>query len=163
MQALTANYSTRAEIQRDQYLITTVGAPQTDRFRSPSLFILTDNRFQQEFRLNNRIFSLCEEFAELENNWDGDGALRPSSEALKNINYVANVLESTGYPIHNAAPGPNGEIMIDLRNKLGTRSVELIFYPSRMVVVFFHESQEPFQEIFQFDNLPNVLEWLNKY
>ncbi len=162
MQALTANYSTRGEIQRDQYLIATVSAPQTDRFRSSSLFILTDNRFHEEFRLNNRVFGLCEEFAELENNWDGDGALRPSSEALKNVYYIANVLESTGHLIYNAAPGPNGEIMIDLRNGLVNRSVELIFYPSRMVVVFFHESQAPFQEIFQFDNLPNVLDWLNK-
>ncbi|MEP0711639.1 MAG: hypothetical protein ABJ333_10985 [Algoriphagus sp.] len=163
MHTLIANYSTPSEFQRDQYLTATVPTAFTiDRFRSSSLSVFADGPHTQELRLNNRIFKLLEEFSELEDNWDEDEANAPSKIALSNAHFVVQLLTSIGQPIFNTAPGPTGEIMLDIRDIANSKSVELIFYPSRSVAVYFPENGRPFQRDFQADNLPEVLRWLNQ-
>ncbi len=161
MQALIASYSTPAEIQSYPYMSATVRTIQSEQFKSPSLFLLTEDRYHEEVRLNTRVLGLLAEFSELDNNWDEDGALAPDPGALDRTAFIAQVLENIGQPIYNAAPGPNGEILLDLRDTASGKSVELIFFPQRTVAVFFPAKALPFQKDFRSENyLPGVLEWL---
>lgn len=163
MNTLIANYSTPTEFQRDPFLTATVPtAFSVDRFRSSSLSVFAVGQYPQELRLNNRIFNLLEEFSELEDNWDEDEGRAPSITALSNAQYFVQLLSSIGQNIFNSAPGPNGEIMLDIRDINTNRSVELIFYPSRSVAVFFPENGRPFQRDFQSGSLPDILRWLNQ-
>ncbi|MEB2782683.1 hypothetical protein U3A58_20005 [Algoriphagus sp. C2-6-M1] len=162
MQTLIANYSTPAEFQRDQYLTATVHTTaRIDRFKSPSLSIFADNQIPQELRLNNRIFNLLEEFSDLRDNWDEDGAIAPTKNILEQVYFIVQVLTSVGQNIFTTAPGPNGEIMIDIRG-VNNKSVELIFYQNRSIAVYFPENGKPTQEDFQAQDLPAVLRWLNQ-
>lgn len=116
----------------------------------------------REFGLNARIHKLLEEFTSLEDNWDEDEALAPHPLALNNAEFLTTLLEKHGQPIFHAAPGPNGEILLDLRDKAKTKSVEIIFYHNRTTVVYFPASGTPAQEQFELQNLPMILEWLNE-
>jgi len=114
------------------------------------------------YSLNSRIMSLLDEYSRLEDNWDDDGGLAPRANNIRRAKYLTDLMERYGQSIYHAAPGPEGEIMLDLRNKTKTRSVEIIFYPDREVVVFFPDTDRPFQEVFTDDKMPEILRWLNK-
>ncbi|MBL0911653.1 MAG: hypothetical protein IBJ09_04715 [Bacteroidia bacterium] len=118
--------------------------------------------FSNPYALNSRIIELLNAYSELKNNWDEDGALAPSPTAVQRARFLASLLERHGHPIFHAAPGPDGEIMLDIRNKTKKRSVEIIFYPNREVVVFFPDTEQPYQEVFADDKMPEILQWLNK-
>lgn len=114
-----------------------------------------------EFGLNVRIHKLLEEFSSLTDNWDEDGALAPDTSVLKRAESLTTLLEKHGQPIFHTAPGPNGEVVLDIRNKAKSRSVEIIFYNTRTTVVYFPSEGSPYQEPFDIQNLPKILEWLN--
>lgn len=162
MQALTANYlPSSIDSKKEQFILSSFGISLREKFSSPSLFVIIDTPYHNIPKLNDRIFDLLEEFTFLENNWDEEDALSPDSVAVSNATYIAQYLERGGQLIYNAAPGPNSEVMLDLRNIDGTRSVELIFYANRSIAVFYPETGKPYQENFSFEELPSVLEWLN--
>lgn len=118
--------------------------------------------FHSEQRMNQRILNLLKEYSQLQENWDDDGAMIPDANALNNAQFLAHLLENHGQAIFHAAPGPNGEIMLDLRNSRKTKSLEIIFYPQKAVSVFFSAEGKPIQEQFDFQNLPKLLQWLNQ-
>lgn len=112
--------------------------------------------------LNSRILKLLEEFSLLKDNWDEDDALAPKLEVIDNAKYLTKLLEKHGQPIYHTAPGPNGEIMLDIRNRFNKQSLEVIIYKNRTVVVIFPERGSPVQSDFDFTQLPDLLSWLNK-
>jgi len=116
----------------------------------------------QQIGLNSRIHKLLNEFSQLQNNWDEDDAIAPSGKVIQIARYITNLLEKHGQSIFHAAPGPNGEIMLDIRNKQKNRSLEIILYLNRCVAVAFPETGRPFQKEFDFNDLPNHLAWLNR-
>lgn len=111
--------------------------------------------------INQRIYRLLKEYAMLEFNWDEDSALAPDTEALKWALYLTSLLERAGQPIYHAAPGPNGEVMLDIRNDRNKRAIEIIFYPDRSTIIFFPANDRPEQKPFNSGRLPEYLEWLN--
>jgi hypothetical protein len=113
------------------------------------------------FGLNGRIHKLLADFGYLRNNWDEDDALAPSKEALRQAEFLTGILEKHGQPIFHAAPGPNGEVMLDIRNKDKSKSVEILFYQNRTTVVFYPSKGSPYQDAFDFQALPEILVWLN--
>lgn len=111
--------------------------------------------------LNRRIHKLLEEFSTLEYNWDDEDALAPAPEALSQGELLTKILDNHSQLIFHAAPGPNGEVMLDLRSKDKTKSVEIIFYHNRSSIVYYPGEGNPFQEEFNFQALPDILVWLN--
>lgn len=111
--------------------------------------------------LNYRILSLLSDFKNLPDNWDNDGSLSPHPNSISAALYLYLVLEKSGQKIYHAAPGAEGEIMIDLRNEENKRSLELIFYPKRSIYVTFSDDDTPKQGHYSFQLLPDLLEWLN--
>lgn len=163
MQALTANfYRPSLDSQIEHFTLSSFGTSPREKYSSPSLFVFFDTPFNHILRLNGRIFDLLEEFKFLEDNWDEEGAMAPDSIAVLQTTYISQWLEKGGQSIYNVAPGPNGEVMLDLRNIKGTRSVELIFYSNKSISVFYPETDIPRQENFSNEELPAILEWLNR-
>jgi hypothetical protein len=112
--------------------------------------------------LNSRIFSLLAEFEQLPAGWDEDDAAKPDVLALHTAWYISLILEKSGQKIFHVAPGSQGEILIDLRNLNGERSIEVILYPqNRFVYVTFSSNSPSRQGQFEINLLPELLEWLN--
>lgn len=117
--------------------------------------------FDQRAGLNHRIRKLLDEYSELEDNWDEDGAARPNQNSIQKAKFLTSLLEKHGQSIFHTAPGPNGEIMLDIRNSRKTKSLEIILYSNRSVVVYFPEAAPPVQNDFQIDQLSEHLKWVN--
>jgi hypothetical protein len=136
----------------------------TDEIRGghSSTLVHWDARREKPFSINTRVEKLIQEYAQLQENWDGDGALGISGEVVRQAKRLVRLLQTHSQPIFHAAPGPNGEIMLDLRNHQIQRSAEIIFYPNQAVIVFFADNEQARQEGFDFNKLPGILEWLNQ-
>lgn len=113
------------------------------------------------FCTNHRILELLDEFELLDANWDQDEAMKPSFKAIENARFITQLLGKHGQQVYHAAPGPNGEIMLEIRNKRKSRSLELVFYNNRSVAVKFSEEYQPQQLPFSNELLPGLLNWLN--
>lgn len=158
MQALINSYTPQAIVVLTMPTVDFIDLPNQLKTTTASTTISS----VREFGLNARIHKLLEEFASLEDNWDEDDALAPDQLALIRAEFLTTLLEKHGQPIFHAAPGPIGEVLLDLRDKNKSKSVEIIFYKNRTNVVFFPSSGTPFQEQFEIQNLPQILEWLNE-
>ena len=108
---------------------------------------------------NTKILLLLEKCSGLTDNWDEDNAKAPTVEVINFAKYLVNVLSKAGHVIFHAAPGPNGEIMLDLRNK--EKSLELIIYPHKKVAVKIPVVGTPSQSNFDESDLSQLLQWLN--
>lgn len=109
---------------------------------------------------NSRILNLLDEITLLKDNWDGDGAKAPDSNALQATRAIIHTMNSMGQSIFHIAPGPLGEIMLDFRNK--NKSFELIFYPDKWKYVTFSETEKSKQGSFDIESFSELLSWLNR-
>lgn len=112
--------------------------------------------------LNYRIFNLLRSFKKLENNWDLDDAIAPNNIAINRAKALVTLFQSIGQKIYHTAPGPNGEIMLDLRSVNNNKSIEFIIYQDKINVVFIPEKELPQQCNFDIKSIENYLNWLNK-
>ncbi|MGA2623110.1 MAG: hypothetical protein ABSF91_04590 [Bacteroidota bacterium] len=64
-------------------------------------------------------------FSDLPENWDSYGATPPSKTAVRNALSLVRSVDERRLPIFFTAPGPNGEVLVEL--KQGTRSIEFTF------------------------------------
>jgi len=137
---------------------TTSTAPdiQKDFWGLASTVFYTD----EDAKMNKREIQLLQEYKQLDYDWDLEGAVAPSPEAILLAEYIVKAMEKTGQKVFHVAPGPRGEIMVDIRNS--SRSLELLFYPhSNNKYVFFSENNEAEQGAFVFSLLPQLLNRLN--
>lgn len=65
-------------------------------------------------------------FAFLSTNWDGYNADAPSQIAIKQARHFVYQLNREGIQVYFTAPGPNGEILLELKND--KTAVEIYFY-----------------------------------
>lgn len=112
--------------------------------------------------INQRILSLLTSYKKLENNWDYDDAVAPSEKVIARSESIALTLQNIGQKIYHSAPGPNGEVMLDLREINNSKSIEIIVYNDKTNLVYVPEEGLPTQEIFDFSRLKDYLNWLNK-
>lgn len=97
---------------------------------------------------------------ELEDNWDDEGAKAPNEAAIAKALGFVEILSSSGQEIFNVGPGPNGEVLVDLRNPDNSKSLEFLFYKDHAVVVRFDDNAG-MQDDFDEKNLSALLQWLN--
>lgn len=112
--------------------------------------------------INERILSLLKSYRKLNNNWDFDDALAPSIKVINISELIVMTFQKIGQKIYHTAPGPNGEIMLDIRDSNNSKSIEIIIYNDKINIVFIPKKEFPTQEIFEFSKLKNYLNWLNK-
>lgn len=111
--------------------------------------------------LNNHIFRLLDHFATLEENWDDDGAIKITEKVIANARYITSLMQKSGQLIYHSAPGPNGEVMLDIRNVKKSKSIEIVIYPNRTILVEFPVKGRPSQLNFDLEQLKKSLKWLN--
>lgn len=155
MPALINNYCTEPR-SNPPY---TYNIPVTEKVDSQTSTVIA---WPHSYSPNLHINKLLDEFSMLQNDWDEEGALAPGIDVLEKARSLVYILKNHGLRIFHAAPGPNGEIMIDIRNQEKRKSVEIIFYYNRSVAVKFPESGYPEQQEFNYDLLPELLGWINQ-
>ncbi len=114
----------------------------------------------ENYILNAHVDQLLNEFSLLKDDWDENDAIAPHASVVSSAKQLIHLLEKHGKAAYHAAPGPNGEIMVDIRNK--NKAFEIIFYRNRSVSVQIPEIEKPIQKSFEFNDLPSLLIWLNK-
>jgi len=112
-----------------------------DIYKTQALSSGSSTMFFPEDILSNGLQELVEKirrFKELENNWDGYNADKISPEAIHDaINFIHSN-SGKNLPFYFAAPGINGEVMIEL--KLGTRAAEIFFNSDRSTELLLFEN-----------------------
>ena len=71
------------------------------------------------------VFAKLEEFRKLEDDWDGDGSLAPSSEIIEASIKLAERLKQTETPPH-VEPSVNGTISFEWGTKDAFREIEVV-------------------------------------
>jgi hypothetical protein len=117
---------------------------------------------RRKYGINERILSLLKSYKKLNDNWDFDDALAPSLKVINISELIVMTFQKIGQKIYHTAPGPNGEIMLDIRDSKNSKSIEIIIYHDKINIVFIPEKEFPTQEKFEFSKLKNYLNWLNK-
>ncbi len=73
--------------------------------------------------VGQEILAKLKTLTNLQQNWDSYGAEPPSKIALQNALSFVKALDKRRLPIFFTAPGPNGEILVEL--KRGAKSIEI--------------------------------------
>lgn len=120
---------------------------------------LVDHTVVSSNKINTRVLKLLDDFETLNPNWDGEDAKAPSKDVIFRVRNLVRLLSKTGQPVFHTAPGPNGEVMIDIRNE--DQSLEIIFYSQKAFFVKFPYSGVPEQGKFDEENISDLLSWLN--
>ncbi len=71
------------------------------------------------------VLSKINSYLSLKSNWDSYGAVQPGTAAIENASTFVKALDRRRVPVYFTAPGPNGEILVELKN--GDKSIELTF------------------------------------
>ena len=64
-------------------------------------------------------------FSQLDNNWDGNGAVVPSESVLNKAANFLTIADEYDLPVYFTAPGPNGEIVLEYKS--GNNTAEIFF------------------------------------
>ena len=157
MPVLIDNYATNILSYRSDLTSTLVWEVKKENRIPPSLTV--NYHLTQGDAMNYRHQSIINAMEALEDNWDGDGALSPDKDALQIAKSITNMLWRYGQPVFHIAPGPLGEVLVNLRK--GDKSLELLFYPNHWKYVQFSTQERPQQGVLDFSNFPQLLSWLN--
>jgi len=110
--------------------------------------------------VNRQHLSAVVAYKNLVDNWDEDGAVAPTHQTVTIALDIALLLTAAGQGIYHTSPGPNGEIMINLRN--GDKSAEFLIYPGdQRKFVRIGPDETPKQGNLTPDSLRETLQWLN--
>ncbi|MDN3658940.1 hypothetical protein QWZ08_25070 [Ferruginibacter paludis] len=159
MPALIDNYSSTAQFISAWPLSSVRGHTSEDNPTSAASLIIM---YGEQYILNGTIMNLLNEFATLNDNWDDEGAKAPSIIAIEKAKAITSLLDKHGQKIFHTAPGPNGEVMIDIRSRNKAKSIEIIFYSNISIAVKFPEKGHAEQSAFTAGDLPDLLTWLNQ-
>jgi hypothetical protein len=100
-------------------------------------------------------------FLNLEPNWDSYDAIKTDAKVIWEAVDFVKKIDKYSIDVYFSAPGPNGEISIELKNQIKT--IEFIFYPeSRWKFVSFEGDKLDKQGAFQLNNLDSLISWLKK-
>jgi hypothetical protein len=160
MQTWIDNYTAfEDEVGRMPVRATQPVSEEYARSSASSIIFRTERDFNCFFYLNEREIKILDELEKLQDNWDGELAIAPSYNVILKAKFIVKILQATGQKVFHVAPGPSGEIMVDLRN--GHKSLELLFYPDKTKFVTYSENEAPQQGAFELSFLPDLLSSLN--
>lgn len=99
------------------------------------------------------------EFQRLPQDWDSYGAAPIQPQAAADAIDCIKQLDVYGMDVYQASPGPNGEIMLQMKE--GIREIEFLFYGQNSKYVTFLGNEYSSQGEFLLGILPELLTWLN--
>ena len=95
-------------------------------------------------------------FRNFADNWDSYGAEKPSENAIVNALSFIRVIDAHGIPVYFTAPGPNGEIVVELRK--GNYEAEVYFNADNSNEILIYEGDTCISEGMLDHLLPQILE-----
>lgn len=103
-----------------------------------------------------KVVSKISDFRNFADNWDSYGAEKPSESAILNALSFIRVIDAQGIPVYFTAPGPNGEIVIELRK--GNYEAEVYFNADNSNEVLIYDGDACISEGVIDHLLPQILE-----
>lgn len=98
-------------------------------------------------------------FSSLKENWDSYGALKPNQSAIQKSIQLVREIDQMGLPVYFVAPGPSGEILVEL--KLKSKTIEFhVYNQSEVEVLHFVGEDCVHEEEFIPSMLFEHLSWL---
>ena len=114
----------------------------------------------ESISLNNKLqIQRVKDLAKLDSNWDGDNSLKINEVSIKNAISLIESLNDLSCEVYFTAPGPNSDILIQLKNNY--KEIEFILYPNKSKFVLFSNNSLVEQGNLSFGELPNLINWLN--
>lgn len=95
-------------------------------------------------------------FRNYADNWDSYGAEKPSESAIVNALSFIRVIDAHGISVYFTAPGPNGEIVVELRK--GNYEAEVYFNADNSNEILIYEGDACISEGVLDHLLPQILE-----
>jgi hypothetical protein len=116
---------------------------------------------QDEISLNNRKeINKLHTFAKLDPNWDSYGAEKITASVIQDSIKFIKLIDKLDQDVYFTAPGPNGEISIELIN--GKKSTELLIYPNKNYkYVCFEGAQVKDQGVLTDKKVEELILWIN--
>jgi hypothetical protein len=145
-----------------------VGSPRVrGRYAASILFIqYADDDSDADFNettINDEAVEEISSYYELEDNWDDEGATAPNEVVIEKAISLVQILGSLGQWVYNVDAGPNGEVMVEIRNEDESKSIEFLFYNELSKVVRFFDGtgdEHPFNDVNE-QSILELLGWLN--
>ena len=103
-----------------------------------------------------KVVSKISGFRSLADNWDSYGAEKPSESAIINALSFIRTIDAHEIPVYFTAPGPNGEIVVELRK--GNYEAEVYFNADKSNEVLIYEDNARILEGMLDHLLPQILE-----
>ena len=122
----------------------------------PSICLMEQNKISYK---NGKEINKIQSFSSLDKNWDSYDATKISEEVINNSVHLIEKLDQFDQDIYFTAPGPNGEISVEL--KRGNKNAEILIYPKKKYkYVFFEGSNFKDQGTLHFNKIPEIIQWL---
>lgn len=110
--------------------------------------------------INKQEIQRIRSFFQLEKNWDSYDSEKIDHEVISKAIDMVKDINALDEDVYFTAPGPNGEIMIQLKKE--NKEVEIIIYDSKIKYVSFVDNEFEKQGSFgDSDILPEIIRWLN--
>lgn len=91
-----------------------------------------------------KTISKLQSFKELVTHWDSYGTIKPSEKTISEAISFVKQLDDLNIFVYFTAPGPSGEIVIELKNN--QKEVEIFFNPENSNEVYFYKNNECLHE-----------------
>lgn len=87
---------------------------QMHDIKSSTIFVTIGETPEMRFSTRKAINKI-KSYSDLENNWDGYGAVKPTDKTINNSTNFLRKADEDGLEVYFVAPGPNGEIVIEFK------------------------------------------------
>ena len=125
----------------------------------PRIFSSTQLRMKNDLSLDNRLeIQKIKEYKYLEENWDSYGAAKISEEAIQKAIEFIWTLNRFDEDVYLSSPGPNGEVMLQIKNK--NKEIEFIFYTDKHKFVRFNKGEFLDQGDYFKEKMLEFIQWL---
>lgn len=104
-----------------------------------------------------KMLERIEEFKSLRDNWDSYQAASPSESAIRQAEKMVRRLDRAGMPFFFTAPGPNGEIVLELKRM--NRAAEIYFYADAPSDFVLFEGDRSVEEGLLEQNLQQIIQF----
>lgn len=112
-------------------------------------------------KINQMEISRINDFLKLRAGWDSYDALPVLPAAAEGSIAFIRQLDVFDIDVYQATPGPNGEIMVQVKD--GSREIEFLFYGDKVKYVTFCKNEFNTQGVFSKELLPELIEWMRVY
>lgn len=123
---------------------------------NPSTIVSERNELSPK---NKLVINKIQSFGNLEENWDSYDADVITKEVIDSSVRFVEKINQLNQDIYFAAPGPNGEISIELKS--GDKNAEMLIYPNKKYKhIFFNNDKFEGQGTISIPKIPEIIRWL---